>query len=394
MKGFVNRLPDPVAMMQSLIALPSISSAQPSIDQSNRAVAEQLATWLQPLGFRCELLPLPRQPDKCNLVATLGQGSGGLVLAGHLDTVPYDEGAWNSDPFNGTVRDGRLYGLGSTDMKGFLALAATAAARFQAGQLREPLVLIGTADEETGMEGAQMLLETGRPKARHAVIGEPTGMRPIRAHKGILMEAIRINGRAGHSSNPALGTNAIEGMARVIEALRGLQNELRETFNDPVFAVNHPTLNVGHICGGDAPNRIPALCDLHIDLRFLPGMSIEDLRERIHRAAQTAVDGTDYGLDVHPLFDGTPAHGCDAAAAICRAAEQLTGHNAGAVDFATEAGYFGALGMDTIIMGPGDIDCAHQPDEYLRLDRVEPTIDQLARLIQRFCVEPQTASPH
>lgn len=388
MKRFVNRLPDPVAMMQSLIALPSISSAQPAIDQSNRAVAEQLAAWLEPLGFRCELLPLPLQPHKCNLVATLGRGSGGLVLSGHLDTVPYDEGAWTSDPFAGTVRDGRLYGLGSSDMKGFLALATTAAARFQPDQLKEPLILIGTADEETGMEGARMLLEAGRPRARHAVIGEPTGMRPIRAHKGILMEAIRVRGRAGHSSNPALGLNAIEGMAQVIDGLRGLQGELRERFNDPIFAVHHPTLNIGHICGGDAPNRIPALCDLHIDLRFLPGMSIEGLRERIHRAVETALAGTDYGLDVHPLFDGTPAHGCDAGAAICRAAERLTGHAAGTVDFATEAGYFGALGMETIIMGPGDIDCAHQPDEFLPLDRVEPTIDHLAALIHRFCVEP------
>ena len=107
-------------MMQSLIALPSISSAQAALDQSNRPAAEQMASWLEPLGFRCELMPLPRQPDKCNLVATLGSGAGGLVLAGHLDTVPYDEGAWTTDPFTGTVRDGRLYGLGSTDMKGFL----------------------------------------------------------------------------------------------------------------------------------------------------------------------------------------------------------------------------------------------------------------------------------
>lgn len=384
----MNRLPPTIAMMQSLIALPSISSARAALDQSNRPVAEQLASWLEPLGFRCELMPLPRQPDKCNLVATLGSGSGGLVLAGHLDTVPYDEGAWTSDPFGGEIRDDRLYGLGSTDMKGFLALAAAAAARFQPDRLREPLILLGTADEETGMEGAQRLLELGRPRGRHAIIGEPTGMRPVRAHKGILMEAIRVTGKAGHSSNPALGVNAIEGMGRVLTALQGLQTELRKEFNDPLFAVNHPTLNIGHICGGDAPNRIPALCDLHIDLRFLPGMPIEDLRQRIHRCVHTAVADTAYGVDVRPLFDGTPAHGCEASAAICRAVENMTGHDASAVDFATEAGYFGALGMDTIILGPGDIDCAHQPDEFLRLDRVDPTIDLLAGLIQRFCVEP------
>ena len=384
----MNRLPSPLAMMQSLIALPSISSAQAALDQSNRPAAEQMASWLEPLGFRCELMPLPRQPDKCNLVATLGSGAGGLVLAGHLDTVPYDEGAWTTDPFTGTVRDGRLYGLGSTDMKGFLALAATAAARFQADQLREPLILLGTADEETGMEGAQRLLELGRPRARQAVIGEPTGMRPIRAHKGILMEAIQVTGQAGHSSNPAGGANAIEGMARVIAALQSLQAALRAEYNDPLFAVNHPTLNIGHVCGGDAPNRIPARCELHIDLRFLPGMPIEALRQRIHSAVRRAVADTAFGVEVRPLFDGTPAHGCEATAAICQAVERMTGDTAGAVDFATEAGYFGALGMDTVILGPGDIDYAHQPDEYLRLDRVEPTIDLLAGLIHRFCVDP------
>ena len=238
------------------------------------------------------------------------------------------------------------------------------------------------------MEGAQRLLELGRPRARQAVIGEPTGMRPIRAHKGILMEAIQVTGQAGHSSNPAGGANAIEGMARVIAALQSLQAALRAEYNDPLFAVNHPTLNIGHVCGGDAPNRIPARCELHIDLRFLPGMPIEALRQRIHGAVRRAVADTAFGVEVRPLFDGTPAHGCEATAAICQAVERMTGDTAGAVDFATEAGYFGALGMDTVILGPGDIDCAHQPDEYLRLDRVEPTIDLLAGLIHRFCVDP------
>lgn len=380
-------LPPPIEMIRRLVAIPSISNASPALDQSNRPVAEQLAAWLEPLGFQCQLIPLAAQPHKCNLIATAGPaGDGGLVLAGHLDTVPFDAGAWTADPFTGALTDDRIVGLGSADMKGFLALAATAATRLDLAKLTAPLILLGTADEETGMDGAKALAASGLPGARHAVIGEPTSMRPVHAHKGILMEAIHVHGRAGHSSDPARGANAIDAMARVLGGLTDLRGELARETGDPAFAVRHATLNPGHICGGDAPNRIPAHCELHVDLRFLPGMGIDALRTRLHDAVARALEGDTCTWHCEPLFDGTPAYRCEATADIVRAAAELTGTDAHAVDFATEAGYFGELGIETVVLGPGDISVAHQPDEFLRLDRIDPTIDLIERLIRRFCL--------
>ncbi|HEY0633925.1 MAG TPA: M20/M25/M40 family metallo-hydrolase, partial [Gammaproteobacteria bacterium] len=146
--------PSLLEMLHGLIAAPSMSSVSPAFDTSNRAVIDRLALWLEGLGFAVEVLPLPNQPHKANLIATLGKGPGGLVLAGHTDTVPYDAGRWNHDPFRLTEADGRLYGLGTSDMKGFFALAIEAARSFRAEQFKHPLIILATADEESSMEGA------------------------------------------------------------------------------------------------------------------------------------------------------------------------------------------------------------------------------------------------
>src|SRR5690606_29615515 len=134
------------------------------LDQGNRAVLERLAEWLEGLGFAVEILPLTTHPDKANLIATLGAGPGGLVLAGHTDTVPYDDTRWSHDPFRLTEADGRLYGLGTSDMKSFFALAIAAARRFKAEDLRQPLIVLATADEESSMDGARALVRAGRPR--------------------------------------------------------------------------------------------------------------------------------------------------------------------------------------------------------------------------------------
>src|SRR5690606_37299728 len=225
-------------------------------------------------GFEIEVLPIPGQPHKANLIATLGRGAGGLVLAGHTDTVPCDPDRWASDPFSLTERDGRLYGLGATDMKGFFPVALEAARRFDQSKLQQPLIILATADEESSMDGARLLAELGRPKARYAVVGEPTGMKPVRMHKGIMMERVRVQGLAGHSSNPALGNNALEAMHLVIADLLAFRSELQNRYRNPGFAVPVPTLNLGHIHGGDNPNRICGHCELQFDLRPLPGMQV------------------------------------------------------------------------------------------------------------------------
>ena len=378
--------PSLLEMMRALIAAPSMSSVSPAFDTDNRAVIELLAHWLGDLGFAVELLPLPSQPHKANLIATLGSGPGGLVLAGHTDTVPYDEGRWRHDPFRLTERDGRLYGLGTSDMKGFFALAIEAARHYADAPLAQPLIILATADEESSMEGAQMLVELGRPKARYAVIGEPTGLRPVNAHKGIMMECVRLRGRAGHSSDPALGLNAIEGMHRVIGDLLTWREELQGCHHDPRFQVPLPTLNLGHIHGGDNPNRICAACELHLDLRPLPGMELEALRDTLNRRLQRLLGESGFAWEVVPLFAGTPPMHTPRDSALVQAAERLTGHGSEAVAFCTEGPYLNALGMETIILGPGDIAQAHQPDEYLALERIPAGVELLRGLIERFCL--------
>ncbi|MCP5159143.1 MAG: acetylornithine deacetylase [Gammaproteobacteria bacterium] len=372
--------------IQQLIATPSVSSVSPQFDQSNRSVIDLLAGWLEDLDFSVCIESLPERPDKANLIATLGSGSGGLVLAGHTDTVPFDAGRWRFDPFGGVIIDDRIYGLGSADMKSFLALAIDAAREFAAGDLRQPLIILATADEESSMHGARALAAAGRPLGRHAVIGEPTGLKPVRMHKGILMEAIRLEGRSGHSSNPALGVSALEGMHEVIGELLRWRAELQAHYRHPLFEVAVPTLNLGHIHGGDNPNRICADCELHIDIRPLPGMALADLREELHGRLSRRLADSALTLSFLPLFLGVEALETPATAAIVRAAEELTGAPAGVAGFGTEGPYLNALGMETVILGPGSVDCAHQPDEFLPLAAIQPTLEVLRGLIERFCV--------
>lgn len=375
-------------MLAELIAIPSVSSVDPTLDQGNRKVVERLAEWLEGMGFACELQPVPDAPDKANLIATLGRGEGGLVLAGHTDTVPYDEIGWASDPFTLSERDGRLYGLGTSDMKSFLGLVLEAARGLKAADLKQPLVVLATADEESGMTGAKALVDAQRRIGRHAVIGEPTNLRPVYMHKGILMESIRIQGRSGHSSDPSLGCSALEGMVRVLNDIVAWRQQLQSKNVDPRFSVPVPTLNLGHVHGGDNPNRICAHCELQIDIRPLPGMDLEELRETLRQRIGRVLGEDGLALEMRSLFPGLPAMETPAEARIVRAAEALTGSQAEAVAFGTEGPYLRDLGMDVVILGPGDIAQAHQPDEYLAVDRLQPTVDMLRELIRRFCLTP------
>jgi len=373
-------------MLEQLIATPSVSSVQPAWDQSNRAVLEPLAAWLRAAGFKVELLEIPGHPDKANLLATLGSGPGGLVLAGHSDTVPYDAALWQHDPLALTEDGGRLYGLGTSDMKSFLALAIEAARGLDAGQLEQPLMILATADEESAMHGARALVAAGRPLGRHAVIGEPTGLRPVRAHKGVMGETIRLIGRSGHASDPSLGNNAIEGMHAVLTALLGWRDTLSREHRDPAFGIAWPTLNCGHIHGGDNFNRICGQCELHIDIRPLPGQEPDTLRSALRQRVAEAAEPRSLQWTVEPLFPSIPPADTPATAEIVRAGEALSGHAAEAVSFGTEAPFFNALGMETMVLGPGDVAQAHQPDEFLAVERIEPMLGILRGLIQRFCL--------
>jgi acetylornithine deacetylase len=377
-------------MFAELIAIPSVSSIDPRFDQGNIRVVECLANWLTDLGFHVEIMPLPDRDDKVNLVASLGKGGAGLVLSGHTDTVPYDEGNWNSDPFKLTERDGRLYGLGSADMKCFFPLVIEALRTIDLNKLTQPLTILATADEESSMAGARALQAEGKRLGRYAVIGEPTGLKPIRLHKGILQEAIHLYGHTGHASNPALGNNAIEGMHKVIGSVLAWRNEMQQRHHDPQFEVPFPTVNLGNIHGGDSPNRICGHCALQIDLRLLPGMPFEETRAALASQVMRAIAGTGLRGEVASIFDGVPPLDTDPQSAIVKITEQLTGHAAGSVAFATEGPFFNALGMETVVLGPGDIAQAHQPDEYVALQRLQPMIDIITKLIGRFCLTEST----
>jgi acetylornithine deacetylase len=375
-----------IDQLRQLVGTASVSSTDPTWDQGNRDVIDLLATWLGDMGFSIEIQDVAADGSKANLIATLGSGPGGLVLAGHTDTVPFDEGRWQSDPLGLTERDQRLYGLGSTDMKGFFPLAMAAASSFLETPLQQPLILLATADEESSMNGARALAAAGRPKARAAIIGEPTSLVPVRMHKGIMMEAVRVTGRAGHSSNPSLGNNALEGMHAVMGELMAYRQQLRERYNNDFFKVAFPTLNLGCIHGGDSPNRICGQAELHFDLRMIPGGDNAALRAEIEQQLQGVARQHALEINLRSLIqDVAPFEQAADSELVCLA-EKLTGHSAEAVAFATEAPFLQQLGMQTIVMGPGSIDRAHQPDEYLELDQIQPCITLLRQCIRHFCL--------
>ncbi len=380
------------ALLSTLIGIPSISSCSAQWDQSNRAVINQLATWLEGLGFACEVMPLSNNPDKANLVATLGSGSGGLVLSGHTDTVPYDAGLWQSDPFVLSERNNRFYGLGTSDMKGFFAIVIEAARHYRAEQLNRPLIILATADEESSMQGARDLVAAGKPSARYAVVGEPTSLQPIRLHKGILMDSVRVHGRTGHSSNPDAGLSALDVMHQVMASLLEFRQQLADNYQHPGFAVQVPTVNLGCIHGGDNPNRICQMCELQFDLRNLPGMSNEHLRNDIAARISAIADHTGAHIEYLPLIDGVDAYEEPANSTIVRVAEKLTGLEASGVAFGTEAPFYQSMGMQTIVLGPGSIDQAHQPDEYMELQQIKPCVTLLRQLIEQFCISTDNAA--
>lgn len=382
-----SRLPEFRECFARLIAAPSVSCADPKLDMSNRAVVDLLAGWLSDLGFNVDLVQVSTNPEKVDLVAVLGEGPGGLALSGHTDTVPFDEHGWCQDPFMLCQRDDRYYGLGTSDMKGFFALVLETLSGMDLKNLKQPLYLLATSDEESTMAGAVALVESGRSLARYALIGEPTGLQPVYLHKGVMMETIRLIGRSGHASNPSLGVSALEGMHRVIGALLDMRRTLQAQHRDPRFAVPEPTMNLGSVHGGDSPNRICAECELMIDLRPLPGMDLTAIRAEIRRRAMEAVDGYGLVIEFEPAPVELPALETPRTSEIVREAERLAGTAPTSVCFGTEGPFFNAAGMDTVVLGPGDIDQAHQPNEYLHAGRIAPMQHIVEGMIHHFCIK-------
>lgn len=378
-------------MIEQLITLPSVSSTQTEIDSSNVPVIHCLANWLNDLGFQTEVITNSDSKEKLNLIASIGEGDDGLVLSGHTDTVNFDQTGWNTDPFKATQRDNKLYGLGTADMKSFLAIAIEAAAQFTDKKLKQRLTIIATADEESTMQGAKTLVETiknkGQKIGKYCIIGEPTDLTPVHQHKGVMMEAIKVHGQAGHSSDPGLGNNALEGIRLVLNELEHFKQDLAKKYINHDFVVPVPTLNLGHVHGGDNPNRICGDCELHIDLRPLPGMQIEMLRDELHERITKIIEPLELKVEFESLFDGVPAFKTDEDSKIIQLTKQYSHKNPTTVAFGTEGPYFNALGIETVVFGPGSIDQAHQQNEFLSLDSINPTIDMLKNIIHEVCIK-------
>ena len=384
-------LPDTREMFRTLIGEPSVSCTEVARDQSNLRVVHHLAGWLEDLGFAVDVLTLPTDAGKANLIATLGAPPdadappSGLVLSGHTDTVPYDDSLWSRDPLALTESDDRLYGLGTCDMKGFFPIALDAAARFAGRDLAQPLTIVATSDEESSMAGARHLEAIGRPRARAAVIGEPTGLQPVHAHKGIMLMSIHLTGRSGHSSNPARGNSALDAMHAVMGELIAFRGELADLYRNPAFEVAVPTLNLGCLHAGDSPNRICETARLQIDLRSLPGMDHDRICADMTGRLETVSAHHGTAIEVSRLSPTLPPYETPRDGELIGYLERLSGKTAGTVAFGTEAPFLRALGMETAVFGPGSIDQAHQPDENLDKAFIEPATDALSALIERYC---------
>lgn len=376
-------------MYGALIAAPSISATVPSLDMSNREVIHLLANWCQSIGFNVEITELDTSPGKYNLAAKLGTGDGGLMLAGHTDTVPFDDSRWQFDPFKLSEQDNKLFGLGSIDMKGFFAFVINALQEIDADvgleNIKQPITILATADEETTMAGAIEIAKQNSLKPARCVIGEPTDMVPVYTHKGHLSTAIRITGKAGHSSDPEAGLNAIEVMNLVISQLLKLKEEIKNKYSFPDFKIPYPTLNLGHIHGGDNANRICGCCELHIDMRPIPGISIAELQAMLLQAVAPINNKYPNAVAVIDLHDPIPAFSGSTDSSLVKLAEQLSGEKAQAVNYCTEAPFLQQLGCETIVMGPGSIQQAHQPDEYLAMEKIKPSQEIIKQLILKSC---------
>ena len=372
-------------MIATLVGTPSVSSTRSQFDMSNDGVIHLLANWLEPLGFEVTTQAIANHPGKTNLIARIGSGQNGLLLSGHSDTVPFDEHLWQSDPFKLKEADDHWYGLGSCDMKSFFAIAIEAVKPLLDQKLTAPIVILATADEESSMSGARQLAADHLTDVSRAIIGEPTDLQPVTRHKGIMMARLRVEGTSGHSSDPELGNNAIEGLHLAIDELMRYRQELRTNHNDPHFAVSYPTLNFGCIHGGDNPNRICDHAELEFDLRNLPSMDMTDFIGQLEARVAARLAG--FGASISLLHEPVPAFE-NPASRLVRDIQEIEGHQRepGSVAFGTEAPFMAALNLDTVVIGPGSINQAHQPNEFLPLDQIQPATNLIRTLASRHCL--------
>ena len=370
-------------ILAELVAFDSTSS------RSNAEIVEHLAARAGGLGLRARLYPYAdeRGVEKLQLVAVSRKdfeegGEVELALVGHTDTVPFDP-AW-AEALTLTGREGRLYGRGACDTKGFIAAALAALGETEIERLARPVALVLTADEEVGCLGAKRLADAKPFRARHAVVGEPTGLRPMRAGKGYCLAEVLVRGREGHSAYPHLGASAVMRAARLVNRIEAVSEELKglthEAFDPP-----HTTLNVGLINGGTAKNVIAGECRFTLEWRPVPGQPPELVAELVRREVERLRE-RDEGFDCEVVvtrLDGGAETRADAP--LVAALEELAGRTAGTISFGTEAPQLAELGADAVVFGPGDIRVAHRTGEFVPAAELRECARILRRTLARFC---------
>ncbi|MFC4668013.1 acetylornithine deacetylase [Seohaeicola nanhaiensis] len=378
------RLEETVALLDRLVAFPTISS------DSNLAMIADLAARLTDVGARVEMFT-DDTGAKANLFATLGpEGDGGLILSGHTDVVPVAEQDWSSDPFVMREDAGRLYGRGTCDMKGFIAAAIVMAQDYAQVDLKRPLHFAFTYDEEVGCLGARNLvpeLQKRGLRPAMAIIGEPTLMGVIEGHKGCCEYTVRFGGREGHGSAPDRGVNAVEYAVRYVSRLMELRGELmarapRNSRYQPAWS----TINIGSLRGGVAHNVIAGKAELEWETRPVQRGDLAFVKEAItayvaqellpamravypEASIETDVIGETPGLEV-----------LDENAARDLVAGLVGANGSDVVPFGTEAGLFQEMGMSVVVCGPGSIDQAHKPDEFVSVDQLAACLTMLDKL--------------
>ena len=341
--------------------------------KSNMALIGFVQDYLDGQGIASTLVT-SGDGEKANLYATIGEGDGGVGLSGHSDCVPVEGQNWTSDPFTLTERDGKLYGRGTCDMKSFIACVLASVPLFKSRTLKEPIHILISYDEEVGCTGVQpMIARLGAdlPRPRAVIVGEPTSMTVIDAHKSIDVYRTRVTGKEAHSSLPALGVNAISVAAELIGEIDRTAEKNAKKENDPRFEPSYSTVSVGTIGGGTATNIVPKTCEFSLQVRGLPSapageaardlaaFAKKDLLPKMRQIAENAAIETKTETSV-PAFTAAPES--DAVALALK----LTGANrANAVSYATEAGLFEKAGCPAVICGPGDIAQAHAADEFV-----------------------------
>ncbi len=373
-------------MIERLIAFDTVSR------HSNRALIDYVRDYLDEHGINSTLVPSD-DGRKANLYASIGPAvAGGVVLSGHTDVVPVDGQPWSSDPFQMTERDGRLYGRGSCDMKGFLGVVLALVPEMTT--LRKPIHLALSYDEEVGCQGAPRLIEAmveNIPQPAAVIVGEPTLMQPITAHKGITCLRTTVTGHEAHSSQTHRGASAVMHAARLITWLDDLARQ--RAAQGPFVAGLEPaytTVHVGVVNGGTAVNIMARHCVFDWDIRHVPGDEPEAIIENFHAYSREHIEPSlqaiapNAGVSTEVVVQA-PALAETADNSASELVRSLTGSNTTyKVAFAAEGGLFQHVGWPTVLCGPGSVDQAHQADEFVSLEQIEQCRQFIQRLIQRL----------